>query len=426
MLLKNNNGRVLLKLGVVLLVVAAIAFATFNRFQKTAVVKAAKVDTAVDAVTGSVAVDADGGANKELKSEGEGKVIECEKVNIGAPFKENDILVKLDDSELRRRIKDFERAYHDGKKQAHIELTGGKPEKLANVEKLSDEEREALYRAGSPEKFADLKTLSDEERAALYRVVSPMRKISADNLEKVKRMHAMSSVSNEDLKNAERALEAVDLGLQQKAFLERKGEQDFKSQMDSFVIELDRMIIKAPDDGEITEALIWKGALIGRNHVVGKFMSHTRIVTAKISEENFGRVQLGQRAKVRLLTYGKKDFDAVVSKMLPKADEVQRFTVFLDVKVDSQDQLKPNSTGEVTITVDHRPNAVMVPRVALFDSDKICVVSSGRVQKRQVKLGYINLTEAEILSGVAKGEHVIIDQPQRYRDGDRVRIEVIP
>jgi RND family efflux transporter MFP subunit len=403
MLLKNNNGRLLLKLGVVLLVVAAITFATFDRFQKTAMVKAAKLDTAVDAVTGSVAVDADGGTVKELKSEGEGKVIECEKINVGASFKENDILVKLDDAELRRRVSEFRRTYVDAKKQAHIEVTGGKSERLANVH-----------------------TLSDEDRAALYREVSPLRKIAAENLEKARRMHAMSSISDEDLKTAERNLETVDLGLQQKAFLERKGEQDFKAQLDTFDIELERMMIKAPSDGEITEALIWKGALIGRGHIIGKFMSHARIVTAKISEENFGRVQLGQKAKVRLLTYAEKDFDAVVSKMLPKADEVQRFTVFLDVKVDSQDQLKPNSTGEVTITVDHRPNAVMVPRVALFDSDKICVVNNGRVQKRKVKVGYINLTEAEILEGVAKGEHVIIDQPQRYRDGDRVRIEVLP
>jgi RND family efflux transporter MFP subunit len=403
MLPKNNHGRVLLKLGIVLLVLAAIAFAMFNGLQKTAIVKAAKVDTAVDAVTGSVAVDADGGTVKELKSESEGKVIACEKINVGTSFKENDVLLELDATELKRRISEFRRTYVDAKKQAHIELTGGKPERLANVEQLSD-----------------------EDRAALYREVSPQRKLVVENLARVKRMHELNSVSDEDLRAAERALETMDLGLQQKAFLERKGEQDFKAQMDTYDVELERMLIKAPGDGEITEALIWKGALIGRAHIVGKFMSHARIVTAKISEENFGRVQLGQKAKVRLQTYAKKDFDAVVSKLLPKADEVQRFSVFLDVKVDSQDQLKPNSTGEVTITVDSRPNAVMIPRVALFDSDKVCVVANGRVQKRQVKVGYINLTEAEILTGVAKGEHLIIDQPQRFRDGDRVRVEVLP
>lgn len=403
MLPKNNNGRVLLKLGIVLLVLAAIGFATFSRFQRTALVKAAKLDTAVDAVTGSVAVDADGGTNKDLKSEGEGKVIECDKIKQGEPFKEDDVLLKLDDTDLKRRINEFRRTYADGKKQAQIELTGGKPELLANVEELSD-----------------------EDRAKLYREVSPARKLVYEKLEQAKRMHALNSISNEDLKTAERALETMDLGLQKQAFLERKGEQDFKGQMETYDIELERMMIKAPADGEITEALIWKGALIGRTHIVAKFMSHARIVTAKISEENFGRVQIGQKAKVRLLTYGKKDFDAVVSKMLPKADEAQRFTVFLDVKVESEDQLKPGSTGEVTITVDRRPNAVMVPRVALFDSDKICVVTNGRVQKRQVKVGFINLTEVEILTGIAKSEHVIVDQPQRFRDGDRVRIEVLP
>jgi RND family efflux transporter MFP subunit len=403
MLRRNNHGRILLKVGIALIVLAGIAYAAFNSLQKTARVKAAKRDTAVDAVTGSVAVDADGGTNKELKAEADGKVIACDKITQGTKFKEDDVLLELDATELKRRIAEFERNYFDNKRQAHIELTGGKPERLAGVEKLSD-----------------------EERAKLYQEVSRAREDAARNLAKVKRMHELNSVSDEDLRTAQRALETIDLGLQMQAFKERRAEQDFKTQMDAFDLELERMVIKAPSDGEITEALIWKGAWIGRGHLVGRFMSHDRVVAAKISEESFGRVRLGQKAAVRLLTYGEQSFEATVSKTLPKADEAQRFTVFLDVKVESQELLKPGSTGEVTITVDQHPNAVMVPRLALFDLDKICVVKNGRVEKRQVKPGYINLTEAEILNGVTEGEHVIVDGPQRFRDGDRVRIEVLP
>jgi RND family efflux transporter MFP subunit len=239
-------------------------------------------------------------------------------------------------------------------------------------------------------------------------------------------LHALNSISDEDLRSAERALDDLDRQLMIDAFNERRGEDDYAAALETFKLQLDRMQIRAPDDGEITEALIWKGALIGRGTVVGKWMSHERVVNAKISEESFGKVKVGQKAVVRLLSYGERSFAAEVSRLLPTADDVQKFTVFLDVKVDSPEQLKPGSTGEVTITVDERRNAVMIPRLALFDGDKVCVVTDGRVQKRQVKVGYINLTEAEILEGVAEGENVIVDQAQRFPDGQRVRPELLP
>jgi hypothetical protein len=94
------------------------------------------------------------------------------------------------------------------------------------------------------------------------------------------------------------------------------------------------------------------------------------------------------------------------------------------VKVDPE-QLKPNSTGEVTITVDQRPNLVMIPRRAVFDSDKVFVVANGRVHKRQVEVGYVSLTKVEIRKGIELGEYVIVDELERFRDGERVRLQVV-
>lgn len=393
----------LLKLGIVLLVLGGIAFAALNGFQKTARVKAAKRDSAVDAVTGSVFVDADGGIHKELKAEADGKVLKCDAIVRGRKFKKGDVLLQLDTTEYERAIEDYKRKYFDEKKLAHIRLTNGRPQLLANVEKLSD-----------------------EERAELYRKVSPARKLVAEKVEQAKRMHRLNSISDETLRDAERALETADLQLQIDAFNERRSEQEFKTTMENHQLQLERMQIRAPADGEITEASIWTGALIGRGHVVGKFMSPERVVTAKISEESFGKVRLDQIAKVRLLTYGDKEFDGKVIRLLPNADEGQRFTVFLDLKVQSQEQLLPHSTGEVTITVASQPNALMIPRRAIFDGDKVFVVKNGRVELRVVKLGYLALNVAEVREGLTDGEHVIADELDQFRPGDRVRLEVIP
>src|SRR5688500_15658624 len=285
MFANKTKGGVLLKLGLALVIVVGITIAVLSTLQPTARIKKAKRDTAVDAVTGSVFVNADGGTNKELKAEAEGKVTECSNVVAAKPFKSGDILVQMDTAELERTIEEFKRKYSDDKKLAHIRLTGGKPELLAGVRELSD-----------------------EERAKLYRDVSPNRKLVADRLEQQRRLHVLNSISDEDLRSAERALEDLDRQLMIDAFNERRGEVDFEAALANFKLQLDRMQVRAPDDGEITEVLIWKGALIGRGTVVGKWMSHERVVNAKISEESFGKVKVGQKAVVRLLAFGERSF----------------------------------------------------------------------------------------------------------------------
>ena len=102
MLPNNNSGRMVVKIVIVLVLLAGAAFVVINGAQKRALVKVAKTDTAVDAVTGGVTVDADGGTQKELKAEAEGKVIECDKIFDGAVFKKNDVLLRLDTVDLLR------------------------------------------------------------------------------------------------------------------------------------------------------------------------------------------------------------------------------------------------------------------------------------------------------------------------------------
>ena len=88
--------------------------------------------------------------------------------------------------------------------------------------------------------------------------------------------------------------------------------------------------------------------------------------------------------------------------------------------------LKPNSTGEVTITIHQRPNAVVVPRRALFENNKLFVVQDGIVRKREVEVGYVALNKVEVRKGVASGELVILDPNEGFRDGQRVRTELVP
>jgi RND family efflux transporter MFP subunit len=379
MLARKNSGGVVLKVVGVLVLLAAAGVAGFYNFQSTARVKAAERDNAVDAVTGSVLIHADGGM-KDLKSEASGKVVVAN-IKPGSKFAKDDVLVQLDTTDLDRDITEAQRTYEHTREETKLR-------REANVDK----------------------------------------KVAAEKLETARRMLALGSVSKDDINALERGLDQIELALKIADLNEKKAVDDHRLRMERYATQRAKMSIRAPYDGAVQGALVIEGEVINVGQPVAVVYSSKRVVAAKISEENFGRLQVGQSARLRLLTYGSQEYEAAVSELLPTADEAQRFTVYLDVKVDPE-HLKPNSTGEVTITVDQRPDQVMIPRRALFDGDKVFVVSNGRARRRQVEVGYVSLTKVEIRKGIELGEYVIVESlegsPENFRDGERVRVQVI-
>jgi len=184
----------------------------------------------------------------------------------------------------------------------------------------------------------------------------------------------------------------------------------------------DKMTLRAPFDGVVTNVLAHKGALIGPNEKFAMLITTSRLVEAKISEENFAAVQPGQRAKVRFLSYGDEQFNATVAEKLPTAEAAtQRYIAYLKVDI-PLDRLLPDLTGEVSIIVGSHNAEALVPRRAIADGF-VFVVTDGQVHRRRVKLGYSSLSSAEVLDGVKAGEQVIVDELDQYREGDRVRTE---
>jgi RND family efflux transporter MFP subunit len=186
-----------------------------------------------------------------------------------------------------------------------------------------------------------------------------------------------------------------------------------------------KMTIVAPTDGVVTEVIARVGDLIGGNSPIANLISVGRTIEAKLSEDNFAAIKLGQRASVRFLTFGNDQYPATISKVLPSADvTTQRYSVYLDVALPEGKVVMPGLTGEVIIIIAERPNAVTVPPRAIV-GDYAYVVSSGRVVLRKVEKGYSSGNYVEILKGIDAGETVIVEQQDKYRAGERVRTEVL-
>ncbi len=188
--------------------------------------------------------------------------------------------------------------------------------------------------------------------------------------------------------------------------------------------ELGQATLTAPFDGAIAAVTTTPGDWLPVGTPVATLISRECIVEARLSEEYFAGLRVGQSATVRFLGYGGELHTAQVERVLPSSDPVtQRYTVVLKVQLPAE-KLVPGLTGEVSIVTAQREAAAIVPRRALR-GDIVLVADNGQVEERRVKVGFAGLERAEILEGLRPGEHVIVEELERFAPGSRVRLKEV-
>jgi RND family efflux transporter MFP subunit len=351
-------------------VVVAIVLTLVSLLKPTARVSVITKGLAVQAVPGSVTVQAE--FQMEIKSETSGRVSKSD-LDPGQKVAAGAVLVQIDTGDLELEIQQIQADYDAAKRRVAVgsaiklELENAN-DALQNFERLT---KAGTYPPAELEKQRRL-VKQIEQRLALEGVTNDQQLATFQNTLKVKKR------------------------------------------------QLEKMTITAPFDGQVSYVYSRPGDLITSGAPIATLIATHRTVEAKISEENFSGIRLGQKATVRFLGYGDGVYDASVIKILPTADpETQRYIVHLDVKIDPE-KLIPGLTGEVTITVGQRNAQALCPRRALFDN-KVYVVNDGRVELRKVEVGFVSLNIAEVTKGLAPGDLVIVEEVDKFRDGDRVR-----
>jgi RND family efflux transporter MFP subunit len=183
---------------------------------------------------------------------------------------------------------------------------------------------------------------------------------------------------------------------------------------------LEKMKVTAPADGTVIDLGGEPGALVGGGQVLARVISRSRLVEAQISEENFAGVRPGLLVAVQFLGYGGQRFTGKVEGVLASADErTKRYTAYLALDM-APELLTPGLTGEASITVAQRENALLIERRSLV-GNKLYVIRSGIVRFTPVDLGFYGQNYAEVTSGVKEGDVYITDDLSLFKNGQRVR-----
>jgi RND family efflux transporter MFP subunit len=369
-----SKSRTGVKIFITVVILAVLAVLGVYLLRPVAKIAKVRSGTALDLVPGSVVVAAE--FAMELKSENGGRVMRSE-LEPGKPVKKGEVLVQIDTGDLALEIERIENDYDSAKKRVAI---------------------------GS-QFTLDLETAKSD-------------------LENAERLHKNGNMSESDLFKQRRVVK----GLEQRRDLETVANDAQIAQLENTLKtkrrQLAKMTVTAMFDGVIDKVLARPGDLIGPGSPIAIVIATTRTVEARISEESFSGVKVGQKASVRFLQHGAELYDAKIVQILPTAEaDTQRYVVHLDVKIDKE-LLVPGITGEVTIVVNERESKTIVPRRALSGVSVWVVNKENIVEERPITRGFVALNDVEVLKGLSEGEEVIVEELDRFRPGEHVRTQL--
>ena len=206
--------------------------------------------------------------------------------------------------------------------------------------------------------------------------------------------------------------------------------------------QLDYTVVRAPIDGVVIERNIEVGEMVAPGGFTSQQSTGSIVriadptsleVEADINESYIARLQLGQRASIRVDAVPDFDYSGRLRQIVPTADR-QRAVVQVKVSIDNRDErLVPDMSCTVTFLeegVDEaelvQPPKLLVPEEAVQYSGGttfLFQVDEGLLRRVRVTLGEASDGRVEVLEGVRGGETIVSRAVDSLEDGQRVRAD---
>jgi macrolide-specific efflux system membrane fusion protein len=137
-------------------------------------------------------------------------------------------------------------------------------------------------------------------------------------------------------------------------------------------------------------------------------------VNAYVDETDVGKIGVGQEAFFTVDTFPDKDFKGKVTAIYPRAvlqENVVNYITLISIE-SSEGKLKPDMTANATITLKKKKGVLAVPgaAVAREGGRKFVMLQGkdGKTTRREVKTGWKEGVYIEITSGLKEGDVVVI------------------
>jgi RND family efflux transporter MFP subunit len=170
------------------------------------------------------------------------------------------------------------------------------------------------------------------------------------------------------------------------------------------------------DPGDVVVSQVPVAVVVDINNV---------IVKTSVIEKDFGKIRTGLSARVQTEAYPGKVFEGKISEIAPTLDEFSH-TANIEIKIPNPGHiLRPGMYARIQLVVASKENAAIIPKSAVFKDegdDVVFLISSDLVKLQRLELGYYDLKNYEVLSGLEPGQLVVASDQAILQDGTKVTI----
>jgi membrane fusion protein, multidrug efflux system len=189
--------------------------------------------------------------------------------------------------------------------------------------------------------------------------------------------------------------------------------------------QLDRCRVTAPFAGRIARRVADPGAMLASGAALFTLVDDSVLeFRGEAPSTDWGRFRTGDAVRLEVDAAAVGAVEGRVARLPPLVDERSRsFEVVVEVA--GRDGLVGGLFARAEVRVGRAAGALVVPPSSLVRSGapgvaELFVVSGGKADRRQVRLGVERPDAVQVVEGVAAGDVVIVDPPAALGDGSPV------
>lgn len=200
-------------------------------------------------------------------------------------------------------------------------------------------------------------------------------------------------------------------------------------------VNLAKTVLRAPFDGVVADVTTELGEWITPSPpglpippVIVLLDDAGMYVSAPMDEVDVGRVRVGQAVRLTLDAFPGRSFPGRVTRVAPYVQDVEEQNRTFEIEAEFDDaafarRIPSGTSADVEAILDARDGVLRVPSSAILDGDRVLVVREGRLESRTLTLGLKNWQYAEVRSGLAAGDAVVVSLDRAdVREGARAAI----
>ncbi|HXT61489.1 MAG TPA: efflux RND transporter periplasmic adaptor subunit [Pyrinomonadaceae bacterium] len=329
-------------------------------------------------------------------------------VDMGSYVRRGQMIVKIDDADLRIRVEQAQAQLDQAKatlrqNEAKIGLRPGQKFSPENVPEVAQARAALQLAEANLRRYEKLVETGDISRAAY-----DQQKSQRDQLQEQYQVTIHQAQQNyAAVANAQGVVAAANTQL---ALAKRS---------------LNYSVVSAPIAGYVSDRSADVGEYVSPQQKVATIVNLNPLrVRIDIPEQAIPRVHAGESVSVTVSAYTDRSFAGHLARISPNVTAASR-TLTVEAEVDNpKGELKPGQFATVRILLPQSEPAVLVPQRALRQisgATYVFVIKNGRAEQRLVQSGQVEGDLVEIKSGIAADEVVAIGNVDQLSDGVTVK-----